>query len=245
MDATRNRGRGRFLACFRPLTLDAADYDPVSAPPSVQSSPVRKKKLRRSLSAALKAVIFRTTLLKKSRSENSRDEYADRRISFWPFRGKGFIKSKKKKNASPLAPDGGIWPSANASPLFSSDASQTSSVSSLSGSARSSPARSEAESVQGCVSVDHFRQMNLNTKRRAVKKCSYNMEICVLLMCLAALIWGKVFAVVACTSAWLFIAPGGKVGRAESYELGDSEEYKKRVMMEGLLERDRCRVFQY
>ncbi|XP_047966446.1 uncharacterized protein LOC125210875 [Salvia hispanica] len=211
MDATRNRGRGRFLACFRPLTLDATDYDP----PPLHSSPDRKKKLRRSLSATLKAVIFRTTLLKKSRSENSRDEYADRRISFSPFRGKGFIKSKKKNAWSkpPLAPDGGVWPSANASPLFSSDASQTSSVSSLSG---SSPARSETDSVQGRVSTDHFKP---TTKRRAVKKCSYIMEICVLLMCLAALIWGKVFAVVACTSAWLFIAPSGKVGRAESYGL--------------------------
>ncbi|KAG6385506.1 hypothetical protein SASPL_154342 [Salvia splendens] len=236
MDATRNRGRGRFLACFRPLTLDAADYDPVSDPPSVQSTPdmgtpSRKKKLRRSLSAALKAVIFRTTLLKKSRSENSRDEYADRRISFSPFRGKGFIKSKKKSASSkpPLGPD---WPSANASPLFSTDASQTSSLSSLS--ARSSSARSETESVF----TDHF---NPPTKRKAIKKCSYIMEICVVLMCLAALIWGKVFAVVACTSAWLFIAPG----RAESYEIGDSEECRKRVIMEELLERDRSRVFQY
>lgn len=174
--------------------------------------------------------------LKKSRSENNRDEYADRKISFSPFRGKGFIKSKKKSASSkpPLGPD---WPSANASPLFSTDASQTSSLSSLS--ARSSPARSETESIAGC---DHFHP---TTKRRAIKKCSYIVEICVLLMCLAALIWGKVFAVVACTSAWLFIAPGGKPRRAESYEIGDSEEWRKRVIMEGLLEKDRSRVFQY
>ncbi|KAL1567087.1 hypothetical protein AAHA92_02607 [Salvia divinorum] len=247
MDATRNRGRGRFLACFRPLTA-ADDYDPVSNSPSAdEGSPPRKRRLRRSLSAALKAVIFRTTLLKKSRSENNSDEYAHgSRIRFSPFRG-GFIKSRKKNASSkpPLAPDGSFWPSANASPFFSSDGSRTSSISSLSGSARSSPARSEMDGIQRCVSTDHFTQMKPMTKRRAMKKCGYIMEICVLLMCLAALIWGKVFAIVACTSAWLFIAPGGKRRQADSYEFNDSEEYKKRVIMEGLLERDRSRVFQY
>lgn len=85
-------------------------------------------------------------------------------------------------------------------------------------------------------------------KQRRMKKCGYfipDLEICVLLVCLAALMWGKVFAIVACTSAWLFIAPGGKLGRADSCEFSDSEEYKKRVIMEGLLERDRSRVLQY
>lgn len=66
MDATKNRGRGKFFACFRPLAVD--DYEPISDSASVQSSgdegsTWKKKRLRRSLSAALKAVIFRTALV--------------------------------------------------------------------------------------------------------------------------------------------------------------------------------------
>ncbi|XP_057790611.1 uncharacterized protein LOC131007696 [Salvia miltiorrhiza] len=253
MDATRNRGRGKIFACFRPLAIE--DYEPVSDSASVQSSgdegsPWRKKRLRRSLSAALKAVIFRTALLKKSKSANDGGEDTDGyRINFSPFRGRSFIKSKRKNasNKPPLAPDGSFWSHSNRSPLFSSDGSRTPSMSSLSASSRSSPARSESDSIQRCVSIDYFRQTN--PKQRMMKKCIIPyLEICVLLVCLAALIWGKVLAIVACTSAWLFIAPGGrsrKLRRADSYELSDSEEYKKRVIMEGLLERDRSRVLQY
>lgn len=177
-------------------------------------------------------------------------------------RGKSFVKSMKKNVARKqcLETDEAIWShNSNRSPLFSSNSSSPpSSIGSSSSSAssqQSSPARSETDTIQRAVSLDqHLRRIKpakKKTKKEGGRKCVYmipTLEICVLMVCLFALIWGKAFAVVTCTSAWLFFAPSRrspKLRRAGSYEVLDSEEYKKRVMMEGWLERDRTRVLQY
>lgn len=89
-------------------------------------------------------------------------------------------------------------------------------------------------------------------KSVCVGKCIYNRTLdrmCILLVCLVGLVfWGKVFAIATCTSTWLLFAPAGRrghrLGRAESPVndvIVDSEEYKKRVIMGGLLERNRSR----
>lgn len=200
--------------------------------------------------------------LKKSRSETRYEQ--DGCLSNFPSCRKSFVKSDRKSVSSKplLLPEGIFWSnSSNHSPIFSSNSSsRTPSMSSLSASSRSTPARSEPDNIPRSLSIDHFGQLNpAASKQRAMRresgrKCAYvipALEVCVLLVCLAALIWGKAFAIVACTSAWLFFAPSGgrsrrRVRRVDSYGVGgDSEEYKKRVIMEGLLERDRSRVFQY
>ncbi|KAH6835578.1 hypothetical protein C2S53_003120 [Perilla frutescens var. hirtella] len=269
MEATRNRGRGKIFSCFRPVVLvhdDVDDDEPISDySASLQSSgdeggARRKRKLRRSFSAALKAVVFRTTLLKKSRSENHHGQDYDGFRSHILSRGRSFVRSLKKNMSrkSFLEPDDFFWSkNTNRSPIFSSNSSsRTPSLasSSSSGSSRSSPTRSEPDTnIQRSISLDHFRQIvptnkpPRTMKKESGKKCGYTiptLEVCVLLVCLFALIWGKVFAIVACTSAWLFLSPNHPSQKL-SYEVFDSEEYKKRVIMGGLLERDRCRFPPY
>ncbi|KAL8046489.1 hypothetical protein ABFX02_08G180800 [Erythranthe guttata] len=89
------------------------------------------------------------------------------------------------------------------------------------------------------------------TRRDCGRKCISNYcnpsldQMCIFLVCLGALVfWGKVFAIVTCTSTWLFVYPGHRFQRVDSpvndvSTIVDSEEYKKRVVMEGLLERNR------
>lgn len=272
MEATRNRGRGKIFACFRPVVLvDDVHDEPIFESASLQSSgdeggARRKRKLGRSFSAALKTVILRTALLKKySRSENHVHDYNNGFRSHVLSRGRSFVKNLKKnmsRKAAFLEPDDVFWSkNPNRSPIFSSSSSsRTPSLasSSTSNSSRSSPTRSEPDTaIQRSISLDHFRQMTPTNKPRTMKKesgkksCGYfipTLEVCVLSVCLFALIWGKVFAIVACTSAWLFLAPdrrSQKLRRGGHYEVFDTEEYKKRVIMEGLLERDRCRLPQY
>lgn len=201
--------------------------------------------------------------LKKSRSENQHEKGLgenkglDGLRSNILSRGKSFVKSMKKnvarKQCLETTTNEVFWShNSNRSPLFSSNSSSPASSigsSSSASSQQSSPARSEMDTIQPAVSLDqHLRRIKPAKKKM---KCAYmipTLEICVLMVCLFALIWGKAFAVVTCTSAWLFFAPSRrspKLRRAGSYEVMDSEEYKKRVMMEGWLERDRTRVLQY
>lgn len=72
-------------------------------------------------------------------------------------------------------------------------------------------------------------------------------EISILVVALAVVIvWGRTCAIV-CTSAWLYFIPrlrteakSGVIGRTPAHfstpEI-DSEQYKKKVILEGLLER--------
>lgn len=77
---------------------------------------------------------------------------------------------------------------------------------------------------------------------------SSNTGLCLLLVSLLALIfWGKACAIV-CTSMWLFVVPRWNSGEISlenggCYRIIDSDEYKKKIIMEGLLERSRNRGF--
>lgn len=137
--------------------------------------------------------------------------------------------------------------SSNRSSLFSSTSGgRTPSSSSSSASSCSSHSRFQ---IKRSVSLD-FRHMSSLNKQKSMKrdcgrKCTYNptLEMCIFLVCLFVLVfWGKVFAIVTCTSTWLFFAPGQRSHQlrgVDSSDVIDSEEYKKRVIMEGLLERNR------
>ncbi|KAL9160151.1 hypothetical protein ABFS82_08G181400 [Erythranthe guttata] len=83
-------------------------------------------------------------------------------------------------------------------------------------------------------------------RKRISNYCNPSLDqMCIFLVWLGALVfWGKVFAIVTCTSTWLFVYPGHRFQRVDSSvndvsNIVDSEEYKKRVVMEGLLERNR------
>lgn len=73
--------------------------------------------------------------------------------------------------------------------------------------------------------------------------------LCLVLVSLMVLVlWGKVCAIL-CTSTWLFLVPRCSKARINNlsqkildYEGIDSKEYKKMIIMEGLLERSRNHV---
>lgn len=82
-------------------------------------------------------------------------------------------------------------------------------------------------------------QQNNNVK---VKKRDPLMGISIIIVILIiTLIWGRLCAIL-CTSAWLFFISRYKSESKTSSGSGDvdldSEEYKKRVVFEGFLERD-------
>lgn len=79
-----------------------------------------------------------------------------------------------------------------------------------------------------------------------------NMALCMLLISLLVLIlWGK-FVAILCTSIWFYLMPPiGRRRPCNNYEEGGSEsefdefdsvQYKKKIVMEGLLERSHSRV---
>ncbi|KAL7103550.1 hypothetical protein ACP275_08G186700 [Erythranthe tilingii] len=162
----------------------------------------------------------------------------------------------------------------HSSSIFSSNSSRhrssassmsSSSISSLSSNSGSEYSDGNGIIIKRSVSLD-FEQMSppMNTtttttattlqkptRRDCGRKCISNYcnpsldQMCIFLVCLGALVfWGKVFAIVTCTSTWLFVYPGHRFQRVDSpvndiSNIVDSEEYKKRVVMEGLLERNR------
>jgi hypothetical protein len=99
-----------------------------------------------------------------------------------------------------------------------------------------------------------WKQSNMNNddnveEEQAKKKLCYasNTGMCLVVLSLLVLItWGKIFAIF-CTSTWLFFMPvwakkGDQTPVAKPSEM-DSAEYKKRVVMEGFLARDRTGSF--
>ncbi|KAL8506021.1 hypothetical protein ACS0TY_017034 [Phlomoides rotata] len=253
MDATKiNRGRNKVFACFKPVVDEAASHE-ASPPFSADdvASP-RKRKLRRSFSAALKAVLFKTSL-KKCRSENSKHESYKLRNSFFS-KSKKVVKSVKKNiPCTPSEPVHIFRTNSDRSSLFSSNSSSKAPSLSSSASSCSSHSRSgSADKIKRSISMD-FKQLNKQKTTRndcGRKSCSdynLNIEIFIVWACLFALVWGKVFAIVICTSSWLFFAPAHRcrpsqrpqpLRRLDSFDEIDPE-YRKRVIMEGLLDRNR------
>lgn len=90
------------------------------------------------------------------------------------------------------------------------------------------------------------KHVPIPTKKVSRGVFSSNTGLSLLLLSLLVLIfWGKVCAIL-CTSTWLFFMPGqSKGGDLAVNMVGmldvDSDEYKKRIILEGLLERNRSR----
>lgn len=102
-----------------------------------------------------------------------------------------------------------------------------------------------------------WKQNNINSDdiveedeaHKKKKKLCYasNTGMCLVVLSLLVLMtWGKIFAIF-CTSTWLFLMPfwakkDDQTPAAKPSEM-DSAEYKKRVIMEGFLARDRVGSF--
>lgn len=247
MDHVKTRGRSKFFTCFSPVF---ADDDPGR---DSDSSVTRNKRARRGFAAAMKAVFSKASSAKKSRSKKSKQDpfrsSSGYSISSPAINAKFVNSTNKNTEELPVL----LRANSNASSVFSPSVTDSSRSSSRSSSI-SSNSRSGSERIKLSASSLDFKR-NLNP--RDGEKCGCTVGMCIFFICLVALVfWGKVSAIVTCTSACLFFAPACRPqGRCRpesatsSVDLSldediDSEENKKRVIMEGLLERNRPRVLQ-
>ncbi|CAK9160177.1 unnamed protein product [Ilex paraguariensis] len=212
-----------------------------------------KKRFHRSLSRVLKAVLFDTSLATEVRNKKLRKN---------SFRSNSNLSSKMEKvsnsiNKNPSSKESsrsdellGV-DSILSSSLYSSSTIPSSSLSSWCSSSITSNSRpfSEIKGSSRANSVDlkqGYKQSS-TTKNARGGYYSSSIGLCWLLVCLLVLIfWGKICAII-CTSISLFLAPqrsGGVHLPANEIDLPDidSEEHKKKVIMEGLLKRNRNRV---
>ncbi|KAL6529755.1 hypothetical protein OROGR_015378 [Orobanche gracilis] len=184
MNTVKNRGRNKFSACFNP-TVERGE-PPYS---DAGESRPRKKTAHRGVFHFVKAVFFKTPLLKK------------------------LIKNKKTQpcnKSSDRTKEVHFQDNSDGSSLFSSSASysRASSVSSVSSSgSERMKASSEGRDSNKPTSTDNIRQHAM--KLVSGTKCDCRGLMFIILVCLVALVfWGKAFAIVTCTSAWLFRATG-------------------------------------
>ncbi|KAL2247555.1 UNVERIFIED_CONTAM: hypothetical protein Sindi_2607800 [Sesamum indicum] len=264
---SKKRGRSKLFTCFKPVVVDG-DHE---SDGDDQSGRRLKKRDSQSFTVAVKAVLFKASPLKRSRSESAKHDFY-RLTSSLHLKSKKLVRSMKKNLSYPSfwAPvDNSLrTASSTRSSLFSSTSSSrrtnSSSVLSSPRASLTSPANSRLEeaavSVRRSAALD-FRQRSpptsmINSQKPMRKDhvgskacvCNHILEMCVLLACLIALVFcGKALAIMTCTSTWLLIGSGcqGRMGRAvdslENNDVLDSEEHKKMVIMKGLLERNRSR----
>ncbi|KAA8526882.1 hypothetical protein F0562_008889 [Nyssa sinensis] len=207
-----------------------------------------KKRSHRIFSRILKAVLFDTSLAKK----NSKRKVGNNSQSDLSAINNKIETSMDEKNIekkwSDADEDCRMNSGRSSSPYTSSVTPSTSLCSSCASSITSN-SRSLSESKRSFrANQIELKQLHRNTT--TVKVGGYfgsNVGLCLLLICLFVLIfWGRLCAII-CTSTWLFVAPN-RSNRVVSAEKGvdwsevDSEEHKKRVIMEGLLERNRSRI---
>ncbi|XP_065859910.1 uncharacterized protein [Euphorbia lathyris] len=219
---------------FKHLRME--NIDTARIPPSSDAAAGHfKKKSRRKFVRLIKAVLFETSLANKikkrakkkkqiangdSASINDKDTY--------PITATTLNKKFGKKNQGRI--------------ISGTPSIETSSISS------SSCASSIASSSMRFPDTDITNLLEQQKQKNEEKGKGYygiNTGLCLILVALLVLVvWGKLFAIL-CTSAWLFFLPNwskGKMllkGRLKAEESMDREEYNKKIIMEGLLDRKR------
>ncbi|PIN23049.1 hypothetical protein CDL12_04230 [Handroanthus impetiginosus] len=250
MDPVKNRGRTNFFGCFKPVADEDEPCIHPLPPPSGSESSGRTKTAHQMFYRSLKTVFLRTPLVKKLRNKRySRRDSCRSSCNLSSSKPKKLITSIKKRPSQMGFSDQeelilGDNSDCNSS-LFSSSCANScaSSISSRSGSER----------IEGSALPSGLRQTITKNRQHGMKrggiKCyDYNpvAGMCVVLVCLAALVFGgKAFAIVTCVSTWLVFAPSRPSevsGRPTNNVVVESEEDRKRVIIEGLLERNRPRI---
>ncbi|KAL0399331.1 UNVERIFIED_CONTAM: hypothetical protein Sradi_2276400 [Sesamum radiatum] len=234
MDPVKHLGRSKCFACFSPV---ADDDSPCTR------SPTSRKTAHHGFSGSLKSVLLKTPLVRKFRSKRYRRDSC---------RSSSNPSSKTKKQTSPTHKKSSYKGFSDDSEESFDRLSLFSSTPPSSASSITSDSSSGSERINKEPASLDSRQTRTNNRHTKTvgSKCSYNIAagMFVLLVCLVGLIfWGKVFATVTCILTWLFFAPscesrGG--GWPVNGGVVDSEEYKKRVIMEGFLQRNHRKVLE-
>ncbi|KAK3040287.1 hypothetical protein RJ639_028202 [Escallonia herrerae] len=201
-----------------------------------------RTKPQRRLSRVLKAVFFEASLTKKLGIKRSGESSRSNGSLSIKSEKCSILTNEKTSQREFSESDGTLRTSSrSSSSLFSSSMNSTSYTSSITSSWRS---LSDRRASFGSNSVEPKQVYAQGTKRGYYGSST---GLCLLVVCLLVLIfWGKICAII-CTSTWLFFAPR-RLNRVDRLEIVvdspdiDSGEYKKRVIMEGLLERNRSRV---
>ncbi|KAL0406855.1 UNVERIFIED_CONTAM: hypothetical protein Slati_3999400 [Sesamum latifolium] len=236
---SQKRGRSKLFTCFKPVVVDG-DHE---SDGDDQSGRRLKKRDSRSFTGAVKAVLSKASPLKRSRSESEKHDFY-RLTSSIHLKSKKLVRTMKKNLSYPSfwAPvDNSLRTASSTRSSLSSSTSSSrrtnssSSVLSSPSASSTSPANSRLDeptvSVRSSASLD-FRQTSPPTSMINSQKPTRK---------------DHALAIVTCTSTWLLIGPGcqRRMGRAidssENNDVLDSEEHKKRVIMKGLLERNRSR----
>ncbi|KAG4161468.1 hypothetical protein ERO13_D01G056900v2 [Gossypium hirsutum] len=220
----------------------------------VGSFGLKNKSGRRSLSRYVKAVFFGTSLMKKMRSKKYKFKSKSKFKSEW-------LNSMHNNNVTIEDVDHSTrsMSSKFSSCLSKSSLSTNSSSSTLSSSSSSSSLRTSSGRLSSApLPYDSKPLMSKTVGNNGVQgklgkgRHGFNVGVCCLLLVslLVLVIWGKVCAIF-CTSAVLVFAnrliTSIKQGPSENIavdhcmpEIG-SEQYKKKIIMEGLLERSHIR----
>ncbi|KAL5736170.1 hypothetical protein ACOSP7_030646 [Xanthoceras sorbifolium] len=198
----------------------------------------------RKLLLMMRAVMFETSLAKKIRKKKQKQKQKQCQSD-----GNLLIKPEKPWNGNYLQQESsddenGRTMSRNCSSLRSS--SSVTSSSGCSSSISSNP-RHRSERINSFRSNNSFEGKQNQDRGRGYYRS--NICLCFLLISLFVLVfWGRVCAIV-CTSTWLFFVPrrlstSGNVLSSKNvvdYAKFDSEKYKKKIIIEGLLERNHSR----
>ncbi|PIA51624.1 hypothetical protein AQUCO_01100465v1 [Aquilegia coerulea] len=205
---------------------------------------------RRTLSKIVKAVLFETTMTKS------------KRIKQEPCRDISDLKTSKemlKKDVldSKICSKEEVLSTSSSSSLSSSilsSCSSSSNLCSMSERKKSSSFRSNSLEQKQILLLEESKQSKENNN---ITRLSPKNGLFLLLISLMVLIfWGRICAII-CTSTWVYFGPVGRSNLEKednNYDDNDegivlkpaeqemeSREYKKRVIMEGLLERSHSR----
>ncbi|XP_051152108.1 uncharacterized protein LOC127266060 [Andrographis paniculata] len=223
VNLVKNRRKSKFLGCFT-----AGDEDGAPAAKLFNGHGRRKTRKKLKLHKLLvNAVFCKASFVKKFRhKKNSWGLLQCRSNSSTRIKNHTNLSTKTQIEKTLLHDGLSCNSSSNRYSLFSS--SKSSFCSSLSSSSNSS------SSFSNPTAVDR-RANNPGTK----SACRHNPGICIVIICLAAVVlWGKACAIVVCTSACLLTAAEpARTAAIWSNVAAESREYKKRVIMEGLLQR--------
>ncbi|KAK7848089.1 uncharacterized protein LOC111995103 [Quercus suber] len=284
---TTTTKKKKFLLCFKPMTMDGLEEDPVfkyfaveekegmlfpviskpSMAPDKKEAQVeeeekgsgrRKKGRNVKLSKFLKAVFTGTFLAKKLKK---------RKLVESSFRSETIITEKGVKTMNSVNKDSLKQDDDNlrinsnvsscsrrssaftATPMCSSSSSSSSTSNSRSMSQRCNSFEStltgaNSQNEQDNNGSKQRQDKNNNVQKHEKRNRGFYIGFCLPLICLLVLIfWGKIFAIL-CTSMGFFMVrwssrcalPEDGIKSSEF----DSDEHKKKVIMEGLLKRGRA-----
>ncbi|XWS39528.1 hypothetical protein CRYUN_Cryun18bG0063300 [Craigia yunnanensis] len=194
---------------------------------------------KKTFSQVIKAVVFKSILAKRVRDRKGIDQESYSPKHNFPLNSRDeLLDTSFDKSVSKVLAGKGIQYTISQSYSVSSRSSSPSSP--------SSTQKAKRQQLQNnCNTYRNHQEGEMKPKQGIDRGSSSNSAIILLLISLAVTIfWGK-FCAILCTSIWLYFLPHqqpvGVTGNLENIKRSPekkSRDYKKKVIMDGLLERN-------